>query len=113
MQKFDQYGAFVDSAGPSGTMGGIYTEIFAIAVDANDNLFIADYTGSSIQILDPDGQVTMTVQLDPRVVLLEPDKTFVLSVTRNGRRTSTGVYFPEIPDYEVLKQHVLDTLRGA
>jgi DNA-binding beta-propeller fold protein YncE len=53
--KFDKYGKFIKSWGQTGTEQGQFHFIRGIAIDAQDNVYVADSGNSRIQVFDHDG----------------------------------------------------------
>ena len=60
MQKFDPDGAFLLSFGSIGDRNGQFQNALGIAVDAEDNLYIADGVRGDIQKFDTEGTYLMT-----------------------------------------------------
>jgi DNA-binding beta-propeller fold protein YncE len=53
--KFDKNGKFVKSWGSRGTMPGQFNQVHGIAIDAQNNVYIADAANKRIQVFDGDG----------------------------------------------------------
>jgi hypothetical protein len=53
--KFDKYGKFVRSWGSKGAAQGQFNSVRGIALDAKDNVYVADGGNKRIQVFDSDG----------------------------------------------------------
>ena len=53
--KFDKYGKFVKSWGSRGTMQGQFNQVHGLAIDAQNNVYVADTANKRIQVFDSDG----------------------------------------------------------
>lgn len=53
--KFDKYGKFIKSWGQRGTGQGQFNKVHGIAIDAQNNVYVADAGNKRIQVFDSDG----------------------------------------------------------
>ncbi len=53
--KFDKNGKFIKSWGTRGTANGQFMDVRGIAIDAKDNVYVADAGNKRIQVFDADG----------------------------------------------------------
>ena len=53
--KFDKNGKFVKSWGSRGSMQGQFNQVHGLAVDAQNNVYVADTANKRIQVFDSDG----------------------------------------------------------
>jgi hypothetical protein len=62
--KYDKDGNWVASYGTPGTEPGQFNTLHAIAIDAQDRVYVADRGNRRIQVLDTSGKVLKIIQID-------------------------------------------------
>ena len=90
--KFDKNGVFIKSWGSRGTEPGQFGTARAIAVDAQDNVYVADPRNNRIQVFDSDGnfKTQITSVGAPQALCITPGPHQVLYSSNSNRlRTST------------------------
>jgi streptogramin lyase len=80
--KYDKDGNWVASYGTPGTEPGQFNTLHAIAIDAQDRVYVADRGNRRIQVLDTSGKVLKVIQIDvpvppnaPVAIGNRPDET--------------------------------------
>ncbi len=66
VHKFNTYGEFITRWGSRGSGPGQFQTPHAIAVDANDNVYVADRSNNRIQVFDNDGKYLREFKVDSR-----------------------------------------------
>ena len=59
--KFDEYGKFIKSWGAKGQALGEFNSVRGIAIDAKDNVYVADAGNKRIQVFDSDGKLKTAI----------------------------------------------------
>ncbi|MBI5653561.1 MAG: ribosomal protein L7/L12, partial [Chloroflexi bacterium] len=72
--------------GGSGTGPGLFTDARSIALDANGNLFVGEYTGGRVQVFDSTGKFSMQWNVDAQAPLrwLAADRKGTVYIAQKG-----------------------------
>jgi len=89
--KFDKNGDWVKSWGTKGTAPGQFNLPHAIAIDANDNIYVGDRSNRRIQVFDTDGKFLRMFTID---VPPDPKTRSVYGATPTGARLAQLIGAP-------------------
>jgi len=84
--KYDPEGRFLANFGGDGDMPGQFDGIHGIAIDAEDNLYVADYGNERIQVLDSNGNFRreMSGFGAPMAICITPSPNSMLYVSNSN-----------------------------